>query len=119
MQGVIERLENMTVFVAAVHSTKIIGTVSCQVVGLGEGHLRGMAVIPEYQGRGVADRLLSAAEAALLESGCSRVTLDTTHPLERAVSFYLKHGYKASGKVDDYFGMPLFEYEKTLKIQII
>jgi GNAT superfamily N-acetyltransferase len=115
IEGVIKRLEGMKVFVAEVHPAMIIGTVACQVVGHGEGHLRGMAVIPEYQGRGVADRLLEAVETALLKSGCSRVTLDTTRPLERAVRFYLRNGYRASGRVDDYFGMPLFEYEKILK----
>jgi hypothetical protein len=41
------------------------------------------------------------------------VTLDTTEPLKKAIRFYLRHGYKPSGIVKDFFGMPLFEYEKT------
>ena len=113
VQGCIRRLRNMTVFVAENDSGRVIGTVACQVVGSGEGHLRGMAVIPGFQGRGVADRLLFTAETELRKSSCSRVTLDTTQYLKRAISFYVSHGYKDSGKVDDYFGMPLFEYEKT------
>jgi hypothetical protein len=40
--------------------------------------------------------------------------LDTTEPLQRAMGFYEKHGYRRSGKVSDFFGMPLVEYQKVL-----
>jgi len=42
------------------------------------------------------------------------VTLDTTRPLERAIRFYERCGYRATGVVRDFFGMPLFEYAKDL-----
>jgi len=29
--------------------------------------------------------------------------------------FYEKHGYRRSGKVSDFFGMPLVEYAKPLQ----
>jgi hypothetical protein len=32
----------------------------------------------------------------------------------RAVRFYEKNGHRTSGKVRDFFGMPLFEYTKAL-----
>jgi hypothetical protein len=35
-------------------------------------------------------------------------------PLEAAMRFYEKHGYHRSGKIGDFFGMPLIEYEKQL-----
>lgn len=107
------RFREMTVLIAEDGSYRIIGTISYQVVGQGEGHLRGMAVIPEFQGGQVAERLLFAAETQLRKLGCSRVTLDTTQPLKRAIRFYLRHGYRATGTMADFFGMPLFEYEKT------
>jgi len=47
-------------------------------------------------------------------SGCVRITLDTTEPLERAMRFYEKNGYRRSGRVSDFFEMPLIEYQKTL-----
>jgi GNAT superfamily N-acetyltransferase len=68
--------------------------------------------LPEWQGRGIAEKLLHAAETVLAGRGCSRVTLDTTEPLHRATRFYEKHGYFASGKSTDFFGMPLHEYVK-------
>lgn len=109
-----QRLENMVVFAAADADGRIWGTIACKVVKKGEGHLRGMAVLPHLRGAGIAERLLNRAEEELRSHNCIRVTLDTTEPLQRAMRFYEKHGYRRSGKVTDFFGMPLIEYEKTL-----
>ena len=38
----------------------------------------------------------------------------TTEPLERAMRFYEKHGYRRSGRVTDFFGMTLHEWVKSL-----
>lgn len=112
-----DRMRRMTVLVAVAANGAIAGSVACGVVpgSAGkEGHLRGMAVAPEWQGHGVATALLLAAEDELRSLGCSRVTLDTTVPLRRAVRFYERHGYRPSGRTSDFFGMPLFEYTKDL-----
>ena len=108
------RLREMTILVAEDKSGEIVGTIACQALDSGEGHLRGMAVIPGFQGKGVAEKLLSAAEAGLRESGCSWVTLDTTSPLERAIRFYTRQGYQPTGTTRDFFGMPVYEYAKNL-----
>jgi ribosomal protein S18 acetylase RimI-like enzyme len=109
------RLQGMAVFVAVDNSDCIVGTIACNVVGNGEGHLRGMAVLPEFQASGIADQLLTCAEQELAKQHCSRVTLDTTGPLQRAMRFYERHGYRRSGKVGNFFGMPLIEYVKVLR----
>lgn len=109
------RMKAMTVFVAVIDGKGIVGTAACGVVGDGEGHLRGMAVKERWQGAGVAARLLERTEAELLSKGCLRITLDTTAPLERAMVFYEKHGYRRSGAIRDFFGMKLFEYVKTFE----
>jgi ribosomal protein S18 acetylase RimI-like enzyme len=108
------RLSEMSVFVAAA-AGRVVGTVGCAPVASGEGHIRGMAVRPGWQGRGVARRLLFAAEKELRQKGCLRVTLDTTAPLARAIRFYESNGYCATGRIGDFFGMPLFEYARALK----
>lgn len=110
-----ERLATMAVFVALAHTGEIVGTIGCGLASAEEGHIRGMAVLHEWQGAGVASQLLTIAESELRSRNCCRVTLDTTAPLERAIRFYEKHGYRRSGKVGDFFGMPLFEYVKNLK----
>ena len=109
-----QRPAAMTVFVAATGDGEIIGTVAWNVVGAGEGHIRGMAVHPSWQGRGVAEELLATAESELRRSGCSWVSLDTTRYLGRAIRFYEAHGYRLSGNVGDFFGMEFLEYTKSL-----
>jgi len=106
------RLQEMCVYVA-VCGNEIIGTIGCKVVGE-EGHLRGMAVLPQWQGTGVALALLQRAEARLRRDHCKRVTLDTTEPLKRAVRFYEKQGFNATGRGSDFFGMRLYEFVKSL-----
>jgi GNAT superfamily N-acetyltransferase len=106
------RLQQMQVLVA-VSGARIVGTVSA-ICNAEEGHLRGMAVLPEWCGRGVAAKLLTAIEDELVSRGCKRITLDTTQPLCAAMKFYEKNGYRRSGNISDFFGMPLLEYVKIL-----
>jgi GNAT superfamily N-acetyltransferase len=106
------RMGEMSLFVACCDG-EIVGTIGCSVNGE-EGHLRGMAVLPSWQRRGVALALLQAAEAELAKGNCTRATLDTTEPLTRAIRFYETHGFAASGRVTDFFGMRLYEYTKAL-----
>jgi GNAT superfamily N-acetyltransferase len=91
----------------------VVGTISGVCHG-GEGHLRGMAVLPEWRRLGVAAKLLAAIESYLRERGCNRITLDTTLPLQAAVKFYEKNGYRRSANRADCVGRPLLEYVKQL-----
>jgi ribosomal protein S18 acetylase RimI-like enzyme len=108
------RFAEMQILVA-VCAGEVVGTIACGVAGPKEGHLRGMAVLPDLQGHGIAKQLLLQAESALQSQGCSRVTLDTTAPLQRAIQFYEREGYRLTGRQIDFFGMPLFEYAKPLQ----
>jgi GNAT superfamily N-acetyltransferase len=107
------RMRSMEVLVAEANGL-VVGTIATSVVSPEVGHLRGMAVLPEWQGRDIAGQLLSFAESHLRDRGCTRITRDTTQPLQRAIRFYEKHGYRSTGKVGDFFGMPLYEYAKQL-----
>jgi GNAT superfamily N-acetyltransferase len=109
-----QRIESMTVLVARNKTGLIVGTIGASVRGP-EGHIRGMAVAPLWQGAGVANRLLESIENELRGAGCSLVTLDTTAPLVRAIRFYERNGYVRSGVVSDFFGMALYEYKKRLQ----
>jgi ribosomal protein S18 acetylase RimI-like enzyme len=107
------RLTSMTVLVAVSAEGNIVGTIGGAGVSSSEGHLRGMAVPPEGHGRGIAQRLLEAMEKHLIAKGCTRISLDTTEPLQRAMRFYEKNGYRRTGKITDFFGMPLIEFAKA------
>jgi GNAT superfamily N-acetyltransferase len=106
------RLREMRVFIA-VCGIELVGTVACAVQG-DKGYLRGMAVTPSWQGKGVATALLDAAAAELRTNHCRCITLDTTEPLERAILFYRRNGFIPSGRVTDFFGMRLHQYIKAL-----
>ena len=55
------RLEEMIVLVAVDGSGRVVGTIAYKASDDGEGHLRGMAVRPECQARGIAGQLQSGA----------------------------------------------------------
>ena len=112
-EAIRERMVHMTVYVAIATEREVVGTVASALEGE-DGHLRGMAVRPAWQGRRIADQLLLVAEKDLLAGGCVRITLDTTVPLQRAIRFYQRNGFVPSGRVTDFFGMPLYEYVKPL-----
>jgi GNAT superfamily N-acetyltransferase len=109
-----ERLRSMTVLVAEDSAGAIVGTLSFARVSDEEGHLRGMAVRQSWWGSGVAGALLQNGIARLRSEGCRRATLDTTLPLRRAMRFYERNGFRRSGKLTDFFGMPLIEYGREL-----
>ena len=104
----------MSVFVAEISPGQIVGTIACGMKTETEGHLRGMGVLPEWQGHGVAKRLLDRAEGEVRQSGCKRLTLDTTEPLLPAMRFYERNGFRRTGRISDFFGMPLIEYAKEI-----
>ncbi|HET9251982.1 MAG TPA: GNAT family N-acetyltransferase [Candidatus Eisenbacteria bacterium] len=113
-EGIRERVRTMAVFVAHA-SNEIVGTIGGHETGDGAGHIRGMAVLPEWQGLGVAAALLAEVERALRSMGCRRVNLHTTRPLLRAARFYEKEGYLRTGAVEDFFGMDIIEFAKNLE----
>jgi ribosomal protein S18 acetylase RimI-like enzyme len=108
-----QRIAGMKVYVAVANNGTVIGTLAASAWN-GEGHLRGMTVLPDWQGSGIAEQLLAASENDLRAAGCTSVTLDTTLPLQRAMRFYQKNGFTPSARITDFFGMPLYEYAKQL-----
>src|SRR6516165_4736932 len=94
------RFLRMHILVAMAEET-VVGTISgaCHA---DRGHLRGMAVLPDRRGSGLAAKLLNAIETYLQSQGCKRITLSITEPLQPAMKFYEKNGYRRSGTVEDF-----------------
>ena len=109
-----QRFREMTVLVAVDQSGEVIGTIAYKVAERGHGHVRGMAVGPPWQGSGVAKSLLDRAESDLRKLRCNIMTLGTTKPLERAIRFYEKNGFHATGEMSVFFGMDLVSYRKDI-----
>ena len=108
-----ERLKEMKVLVATDDSGQVVGTVAYKAEN-GEGHIRGMAVRPQWHGSGVAKKLLETVEGDLRELHCGAITLDATRPLQRPIRFYDETGLRATGKRTLFFGMDLFAYRKKI-----
>jgi len=60
-------------------------------------------------------KTIAVCEAELTRGKCLRIILDTTEPLQRAMRFYERNGYRVSGKITHFFGMPLHECVKELR----
>jgi predicted N-acetyltransferase YhbS len=84
-ESIAGRLQEMIVFVATDKSGEIVGTIACGIVGAEEGHIRGMAVLPAWQGTGIAARSLRQTESHFREANCKRISLDTSAPLNPAL----------------------------------
>jgi len=111
----LERMKEMTVFVAMDGNGKIIGTIGWKKVSEREGHIRGMAVHPKRQGKhSPAAELLQKVEKDAHSQGCTYLTLDTTAILKRAQNFCKKHGFKKTGKTGDFFGSIIYQFAKKI-----
>jgi len=61
-------------------------------------YLSTLAVDPDYQGKGIASKLLELVEAKAIELGCNVVRFDSRMAFKEVINFYLKRGYKKVGK---------------------
>ena len=109
-----ERLAAMRVWVALESRGKVVGTLAWVRTSTESGHLRGMAVLPEFQGSGVAQLLLDRVLFEMAGMGCHYATLRTTEPLDRAVRFYERNGFQPNGVTADFHGMAVTERRRTI-----
>ena len=117
-ETVLKRIKSMTIFIAIDQNDFIIGTIGWKKLGSDEGHIRGMAVHPDLQGKGnIATDLLTSVENDARFHECSFLTLDTTEVLQRAQNFYRKNGFEKTGKIGDFFGSTIFEFKKRLNTE--
>ncbi|UCC19205.1 MAG: GNAT family N-acetyltransferase [Promethearchaeota archaeon] len=114
-KSTLERMREMILYVAINQEGSIIGSIGWQKINEKEGHIRGMAVHPQWQGRNSpAKALLQIVENDAKSRGCTFLTLNTTEILKRAQKFYEKNGFKRTGKMGDFFGSTIYEYIKLL-----
>ena len=110
-EGVLDRMAHMTIYAAVTPVGEIVGTVAAAVVDQ-VGHLRGMAVRPDWQGRAIAEQLLRVAENDMRTAGLSSHHAGFNAAPPASHRFYEQHGFVRSGDVSNFFGMPLHEYVK-------
>ena len=81
------------------------------------GRLYNIVVDPESHGSGIGSRLLGRCETETRKNGFDAVTLEVRIDNEKAIAFYLKHGYQRVRKVPRYYsdGMAALKMKKTLE----
>jgi ribosomal protein S18 acetylase RimI-like enzyme len=97
---------------------KVVGTVSLSAEPEGL-YVRSLAVLPEFQGRGVGHKLLDALHEYATGTGERRIFLYTLPFQLGARELYEKHGYEwvRDTPAEEWYGVPGLEMEKFLDKQ--
>lgn len=84
--------------------------------GSSSGRIYSLAVDPVLRGKGIAERLLRAAEKAARSASCTLMRLEVRPDNKAAIRFYGKHGYCRFGTYRHFYedGMDALRYEKCL-----
>ncbi|HEY8552262.1 MAG TPA: ribosomal protein S18-alanine N-acetyltransferase [Thermaerobacter sp.] len=83
-------------YIVARHDGRVVGYAGMWCI-LDEAHVTTIAVDPEFRGRGVGDRLLTALEERALRYGCRRMTLEVRVSNHVAQRLYRRHGFRPCG----------------------
>jgi ribosomal-protein-alanine N-acetyltransferase len=62
-----------------------------------------IAVLPEFHGKGIADRLIEYLEKEAFEKGFSEIILEVRDRNFRAISFYRRHGYHEISHIPGFY----------------
>ncbi len=87
-------------FIAKDGASDIIGFVGLKNDGDGQGAFKRLAVIPEWQRKGVGKALVSTAIDWARNAGFTKLSLQT-HDKEHARSLYVGLGFKTTGWVEE------------------
>jgi len=98
MDRILRRSRQGTTFIADDESGAPVGLIQVGlstdwVTGEPCGYVSVLAVTREMEGKGVAARLIAAAEEWSRKHGCALISLDVFANNERARAFYAKQGY--------------------------
>lgn len=106
-----------SVFVATEDSGSVLGAaVVFYRSGAGRARLYSLSSAPEARGRGVAYRLLRAAEVDAHERGCTHMRLEVRRDNEPGLRLYARSGYAFIGERRTYYedGADALCFEKPL-----
>lgn len=84
----------MSRFLVAEREGSVVGAAACEPAGQTHGLLRSLVVAPEFQGRGLGERLVAEIEAVASKQGIRTLYLLT----ETAEGFFHTLGYAAADR---------------------
>ena len=62
-----------------------------------------IAVLPEFHGRGISDRLMEYLEEEALKRSFLEIILEVREKNHRAISFYRRHGYQVISYIPEFY----------------
>jgi len=80
-------------FIVGVMADRVVATVMAGYEGH-RGWINYLAVTPEFQGQGLARRLMDAVESRLRELGCPKINLQVRDTNTAVIEFYERIGFK-------------------------
>ncbi|HHN81378.1 MAG TPA: GNAT family acetyltransferase [Methanomicrobia archaeon] len=84
--------EDPSLFFVAAVGQRLVGTCMAGYDGH-RGWVYYLAVLPAFQQRGIASRLMERAERELLERGCAKINLMVRTSNEEVITYYENRGY--------------------------
>ncbi|STO09295.1 MULTISPECIES: ribosomal protein S18-alanine N-acetyltransferase [Exiguobacterium] len=98
-----EMLRNeQAIYFVAVHERRVIGFVGVwQIVD--EGHITNIAVLPEYRGQGIGNRLLTELVAFARSKSLDALTLEVRVSNIGAQKLYEQFGFECAGRRKRYY----------------
>ena len=80
--------------VVAVEDGKIAGYAILLPLSRTQADIETIAVLPEFQGKGISDRMMEYLEEKAMERGIEEIILEVRDKNFRAIAFYRKKGYR-------------------------
>lgn len=105
-----DELEDKSIHRLALLDNQIIAVGRLHFSKPNEAHIRYMAVIPEYQHKGIGLQILQALES---EAAANNVTTITLNARESAIPFYHKNKYETIGSAHTLYGV--IKHKKMVK----
>ncbi len=96
----------------ALFDNQIVGTVSLSIKNQDILYIRSMAVDPDFQRIGIGNFILENITSYYEKRKIKKFILESSKPLNNALNFYEKHGFKKTGLNRDFFGVEIFEMIK-------
>lgn len=98
-----EMLRNdQAVYFVAVHEKRVIGFVGVWKI-VDEGHITNIAVLPEYRGQGIGQKLLAQLVAYAQEKDLVGLTLEVRVSNVGAQKLYEQFGFQQAGRRKRYY----------------
>ena len=93
--------------------SNIVGTVSLKILDFSSLYIRSMAVLPDMQRSGIGRFILENINYIARDSKIEKLVLESSRPLQNALNFYEKYGFKKTGFTRDFYGVQVYEMIKN------